>query len=145
MLGKYSDMFEKGLGTFKGQEVSIAVDPDATPQFCKARPLPYAMKKLVEDKLERLVEEGTLKPVDYAEWAAPIVVVLKSDRKGVWACVHFHMTVNLVHRYPHPAMVDDLFATLSEGKVFTKIDLTQAYQQLKLDLQSQKYLVINTQ
>ena len=117
ILGKY----EKGLGMFKGQEVSTAVDPDATPQFCKARPLPYAMTKLVEDELETLVEEGTLKPVDYAEWALPIVAVLKSDHKSVWVCGDFCMTVNPVsklYRYSLPR-VDDLFATLSEGKVFT--------------------------
>ena len=51
--------------------------------------------------------------------------------------------VSKLHRYPLPKM-DDLFATLAEEKVFTKIDLTQAYQQLKLDLQPQKYLLINT-
>lgn len=28
--------------------------------------------------------------------------------------------------------------------MFTKLDLTQAYLQLKLDMESQKYLVINT-
>lgn len=101
---------------------------------------------MVEDELERLVKEGTLKPVDYAEWAAPIVAVLKSDCKSAQVCGDFRMTVNPVsklHRYPLPK-VDDLFATLSEGKVFTKIHLTQAYQQLKLNPQSQKYLVINT-
>ena len=56
------------------------------------------------------------------------------------------MTVNPVsklQRYPLPK-VEDPFATMSEGKVFSKIDLTKAYQQLKLDPQSQKYLVINT-
>ena len=105
LLAKYSEVFEKGLGTFKGQEVSIAVDPEATPRFHKARPLPYAMRNMVEEELERLVEEGTLKPVDYAEWAAPIVAVLKSDRKSVRVCGDFRMTVNPVsklHRYPLP-------------------------------------------
>lgn len=56
------------------------------------------------------------------------------------------MTVNPVsklNRYPLPK-VEDLFATLAEGKVFTKLDLTQAYQQLKLSPPSQKYVVINT-
>ena len=66
--------------------------PEATPRFPKARPLPYAMRNMVEDELERLVEEGTLKPVDYAEWAVPIVAVLKSDHKSVWVCSDFRMT-----------------------------------------------------
>ena len=89
VLARYSDVFMKGLGTFKGPEVSFAVDPDAAPRFNKARPLPYAMRQKVEDELERLVEEGTLKPVDYADWAAPIVAVLKSDRKSVRVCGDF--------------------------------------------------------
>jgi hypothetical protein len=37
-----------------------------------------------------------------------------------------------------------LFATLSGGKKFTHLDLSQAYLQLSLDEQSQKYVVINT-
>jgi len=40
--------------------------------------------------------------------------------------------------------VEDLLATLSKWKVFSKLDLTQVYQQLILDLQSQKFVVINT-
>ena len=32
---------------------------------------------------------------------------------------------------------------LEGGKTFTKLDLSQAYQQLKLDMESRKYIVIN--
>ena len=56
------------------------------------------------------------------------------------------MTVNPVsklHCYPIPR-VEDLLATLSKGKAFSKLDLTQAYQQLKPDAHSQKFVVINT-
>ena len=45
-------------------------------------------------------------------------------------------------RYPIPK-VEDLFAKLSGGKTFTKLDLSQTYQQLLLD-DSKKYAVINT-
>ena len=146
ILCKYPEVFRKGLGTFQGPEVSLVVDAEAPPRFCKARPLPYAMREAVSEELKRLVEEGTLQPVDYAEWAAPIVAVLKGDHKSVRICGDFRMTVNPVsklNRYPLPK-VEDLFATLAGGRVFTKLDLTQAYQQLKLDEQSQKYVVINT-
>ena len=56
------------------------------------------------------------------------------------------MTVNPVaklHRHPIPR-VEDLFATLQGGKKFTKLDLSQAYQQLSLHPDSRKYVVINT-
>lgn len=47
-------------------------------------------------------------------------------------------------KYPIPK-VKDLFATLAGGRVFSKIDLSQAYQHLPLDEESQKLVVINTQ
>ena len=31
VLRRYPDVFQKGLGTFKGPEVSLVVHPDATP------------------------------------------------------------------------------------------------------------------
>ena len=45
------------------------------------------------------------------------------------------MTINSVSkldRYPIPK-IEDLLATLSEGTSYTKINLKQSYQQLKLD------------
>ena len=38
---------------------------------------------------------------------------------------------------------EDLLATLNGGQKFTKLDLSQAYQQLLLDEQSSDYLTIN--
>ena len=40
--------------------------------------------------------------------------------------------------------MEDLFATLGKGQAYTKLDLSQAYQQLALDAELQKYVVINT-
>ena len=69
----------------------------------------------------------------------------KPDKKRVQICGDFRVTVNLVsklNRYPIPK-VEDLFATLKSGKTFTKLDLSQAYQQLSLDEESRKYVVTN--
>ena len=126
LLSKYDEIFQEGLGTLKGYEAKIEVDPEATPRFCKARTLPYSMRHRVEEELNRLVTEGTLEPVDYSDWAAPIVAVVKSDQKSVRVCGDFRMTVNPVsklNRYPIPK-VEDLFATLERGKTFTKLDLS---------------------
>ena len=72
-----------------------------------------------------MVAEGVLEPVEYADLAAPVVAVLKSDRKSVMN------PVAKLHRHPIPR-VEDLFATLQGCKKFTKLDLSQAYQQLLL-------------
>ena len=84
--------------------------------------------------------------MEIAEWAAPIVAVLKRNKDSVRICGDFSVTINPVSkldRYPIPR-VEDLFSRLSKGKYFSKLDLSQAYQQLPLDDQSKEYVVINT-
>ena len=146
LLDKYKKAFSEKLGSFRGQEAKIEVDPQATPHFCKACMLPYAVRSKVEEELERLLAEGIVEPVEYADWAASVVAVLKSDRKSVRLCGDFCMTVNPVaklHRHPIPR-VDDLSTTLQGGKKFTKLDLSQTYRQLPLHPDSREYVVINT-
>ena len=46
-------------------------------------------------------------------------------------------------KYPIPK-IEDLFATLAGGETYTKLDMSQAYQQLLLDEESKQYVVINT-
>ena len=48
-----------------------------------------------------------------------------------------------VDQYPLPKP-EDLFASLTRGKVFTKLDLSQAYLQLQLDEKSTSFDTINT-
>ena len=83
--------------------------------------------------------------MQYADWAAPIVPVLKKNG-AVRICGDFKVTVNQVScldRYPIPR-VEDLLLKLAGGKQFTKLDMSQAYQQLKLDEASRQYVVLNT-
>ena len=132
LFDRHSKIFEKGLGTLKGFKATIHVDPNARPRFCRSRVVPYALREKVSAELDRLVQEGTLEPMDIADWAAPIVPVLKSDKTSVRICGDFRMTVNPVSKldsYTIPK-IEDLFAMLMKGKLFSKIDLSQAYQQL---------------
>ena len=146
VLDRHSEVFREELGTLKGFKAKIHVDPSVTPRFCKARPVPYAMRELVEKELDHLTQQGVLEPVQFADWAAPIVPVLKSDKKSLRICGDFKMTVNAASRldaYPIPR-VEDLLAKLAGGKSYSKLDLSQAYQQLELDEDSKNYVVINT-
>lgn len=143
VLARFPGVFQEGLGTLKGFKARIYVDPDSPPKFNHARSVPFALRDKVDKELERLQKEGTIESVQFAEWAAPIVAVLK---QFVRICGDFSVTVNPVSkldRYPIPK-VEDLFARLCKGKHFSKLDLSQAYQQLPLEEDSKKYVVINT-
>ena len=104
------------------------------------------MRSLVEEELKKLEHDGIIEAVQFSEWAAPIVPVLKSDKKSVRICGDFKQTVNRaakLDRYPIPK-IEDLFASLTGGQKFSKLDLSQAYNQIVLDEESRKYVVINT-
>ena len=89
--------------------------------------------------------EGIISPVEFTEWAAPIVPLVKQDG-SVRICGDYKCTVNQVSKldnYPIP-MTEDLLGTLGGGNKFTKLDMSQAYQQLLLDEESEKFTTINT-
>ena len=147
VLEKHSQLFCPDLGTLNGYKVHLYVDKNIKLVFCKPRSVPYAMRSKVNAELDRLVAEGIIEAVPISDWAAPIVPVLKQDKSSVRICGDFRLTVNKavkLDRYPIPK-IEDLFAKLSGGKRFSKLDLSQAYQQLELDEESKQYVVINTQ
>ena len=85
------------------------------------------------------------RPVNYSEWATPIIPIPKPDR-SIRICGDNNITVNSalhVDHYPLP-IPEELLATLAGGKQFTKLDLSNAYQQLPLDNESRKMCTINT-
>ena len=144
-LQEYSAVFTDELGCMEGVEVKLQVNMQAKPAFLKPRKVPYALKQKVEDELENLQKQGIISPVQQSDWAAPIVPVLKSNG-SLRICGDYKTTVNqslLTETYPLPR-VEDLFANLSGGKAFTKLDLAQAYFQLPLAEDSKKFVTINT-
>ena len=146
ILQRHKEVFTEELGTLQGYKAHIHVDPAVKPKFCRARTVPYARRDQVEKELERLVEVDVLEPVRFAEWAAPIVPVLKTDKKSIRICGDFKATVNQAAKLEHYPIskVEDLFAKLAGGKRFSKLDLSQAYQQILLDEDSRQYVTINT-
>ncbi|XP_056323408.1 uncharacterized protein K02A2.6-like [Danio aesculapii] len=145
VLQKHSEVFKKELGSMQGIKVKLTVEPECQPKFLRARPLPYALKPKVEASLTELVKDGVLEPVSVSKWATPIVPVLKKDG-GIRICGDFKVTVNPVlsaEQYPLP-LINDLFAGLTGGQKFSKIDLNQAYLQMHVEEQSRELLTINT-
>lgn len=146
LLLDHSEVFQDGLGTITPFKAQILVSSSAVPRFHRPRPVPYALRPLVELELDRLTQSGVLEPVSHSDWAAPIVTVPKRDGE-VRICGDYKVTVNPaldVDQYPLPRP-EDLFATLAGGKYFSTMDLSHAYNQLPLDDKSRQFLVINTQ
>ena len=145
VLDEFPSLFEEGLGKIESKEATIHLTKGAVPKCMSARPLPYAMKAKVDVELDRLIEEGILEPVEFSEWASPVVIVKKKD-DSIRLCADFKVTLNQqiepnIHPIPNPT---DLLSSLPGSNVFSKLDLSQAYAQLPLSDESQKLCVIST-
>ena len=132
VIDRYPSVFKDELGLIK----------DTSTQF---KILPYALRPKVEAELDRLEKSNIISPVTFSKWAAPIVPVLKRDGK-IRICGDYKLTVNQATKtdpYPLPR-IEDIFASLSKGKSFTKLDLTHAYQQIPLSDEAKELTTINT-
>ena len=138
ILQELSSVFEPGLGKYNGPQVHLDVEVSATPTFCKARQIPFALREKVDAEIDRLVKEGIYVPTSYSKWTTPLVPVLKPNGQ-VRLCGDYKCTVNHAAKrdiYPMPT-VEEIFSKLADSSLFYKIDLSQAFQQLTLAEKSQ--------
>ena len=138
-------VFSGGLGVFKDVKAKIHIDANAKPVFCKARSVPHMMRDKIESTLDCLQSEVVISRIEFSDRACPIVPVFKSDG-SVRICGHYKMTINKYSKqdkYPLPE-ADDLFASISGGQKFSRIDLESAYTQMLLDDDTRQYICINT-
>lgn len=67
LLQKYNTVFTEGLGVMNTFEAALQLKEGAKPKFCHARPVPFALKGVIEKELDRLEAEGTLKKVTHSD------------------------------------------------------------------------------
>lgn len=130
---------------FTKGKASLHLAEDASPVFCKSISLPHALREKVESELDRLIKLQVLEPVEFSDWATPIVAVLKKNGQ-VRICGDFRITVNPklnVAKYPL-LKIEDLLQKIANCLIFSKLDLSQAYAQIELSPESKQYVTINT-
>ncbi|KAJ2953009.1 hypothetical protein O0L34_g7390 [Tuta absoluta] len=145
LINKFPNLFSGKLGCFNKYKIKLNLKPDSKPIFFKPRPVAFALKEKIDTELDRLLHLGILKPVEFSEYASPIVPALKKDG-SIRLCVDYSVTINKqleVVKYPLPT-VEEMFTKLHNGQQFSKLDLSMAYNQLVLSDESQLFTCINT-
>ncbi|PIO75616.1 hypothetical protein TELCIR_02323 [Teladorsagia circumcincta] len=118
----YPKVLNSDFGLYQFSKATLRLKKDAKPVFRPKRPVPYAALPAVEKEFERLEANGVVSKVNYSEWAAPIVIVRKSNG-SLRICADFSTGLNNaldLHQYPIP-LPEDIFATLG-GQYFSHID-----------------------
>ena len=148
---EFNELFRPELGCLKDFELEINFKSDAKPVFYKPRKVPFAIR----DELSRSYDEGISKgiwtAVEFNDRGLPLVPIRKANRDNqtrakLRVCGDYSVAVNKqleTHRHPLP-LPEDLMRKLKGGHGFTKIDLADAYNQVKLGPISRNRLALST-
>lgn len=145
LVNAFPEVWKDELGCFNKFKVELQLKENAQPKFFKPRSIPFALKNKVDEQLDRLINLGILVPVSFSEYGTPIVPVLKENGK-IKIAGDFSCTLNKVlkiDKYPLPR-IEEVFAKLGGGEHYSKIDLSNAYNQFELTDSSQNLTTINT-
>ncbi|KAL3075935.1 hypothetical protein niasHS_012852 [Heterodera schachtii] len=141
----FPKVFQPGLGHCVKTKATLHLKQNVKPVFCRARPVPHGVQAAVDEELDRLLDSGVLKPIDFSRWAAPVLAVRKKSG-NVRICIDFSTGLNdalELNRHPLPR-TEDIFHALRGAKVFSQLDLRDAYLQVELDESSKQLVGINT-
>ena len=142
------DVFKQELKVLRDYELEIEFKPDAKPVFKKPRSVLFAMLEDLSHALDAGITKGIWTPTQFRDWGTPVILVRKTPRRDgitlIRVCGDYSVTVNPqleVHRHPLPSP-EGLMRCLGGGEGFTKIDLADAYNQIRLAPESRKRLAL---
>ncbi|XP_047994397.1 uncharacterized protein K02A2.6-like [Leguminivora glycinivorella] len=87
-LSTHESLFDGTLGRYTGGSVRLHVREGAGPVFCRARPVPFALRPRVDAELDAMLEAGVIWPVSRSDWATPLVIARKADG-GIRLCADY--------------------------------------------------------
>lgn len=99
----------------------------------------------MEQELKSIVDNNILSPVTSGKCGTPIAPLLISDRQ-IRICMDLKLSLNPyfeLDTHPIPG-IEDLVTVLQKGETFYNIDLSQAYQQITLGVESKSILPLST-
>nr|KAG5686661.1 hypothetical protein BaRGS_031371 [Batillaria attramentaria] len=150
LCDKFPDLFKEELGCLKDFELEIKFKSDAKPVFHKARPVPFALRDDLTKCYEEGIAKGVWKPAQFNDYGIPVVPIRKTNSAGALKpklriCGDYSVGINhqlADHRHPMP-LPEELMQKLGGGFGYSKIDLTDAYNQIKLAPESQRRLALS--
>ena len=138
---KFPALFAPGLGLCSKMKASLTLKDGTKPIYRNKRPVPFAAAEHIEHELNRLQSMGVITPISFSSYAAPLVAVKKQDGT-TRICADYSRGLNDAlepNKHPLPTP-DEIFAQLSGKRVFSKIDLSDAFLQIELDDEAKKIM-----
>lgn len=110
---------------------------DELPIYTKSYRYPYIHKEEVQSQIQKLLQQGIIRP-SYSPWSSPIWIVpkkLDSSGKQKWRMVIDYRKLNdktVDDRYPLPN-ITEILDKLGRCMYFTSLDLASGFHQIEVD------------
>ncbi|XP_037931466.1 uncharacterized protein K02A2.6-like [Teleopsis dalmanni] len=89
----FPELFDNAMGLCNKTKAHLIIKPNCQPVFRSKRPVAYAVQHLVEEEIKRLQDLDIIAPINYSDWAAPIVVI-KRPNDSIRICADFSTGLN---------------------------------------------------
>lgn len=121
----------KQFGKIKNVIIDIPIKAEVKGVVQPYRRCPAPLEKVVDDKIDEMLQQGIIEKVNgVSKWVSPLVIAPKGD---VRICVDMRRANMAVERENHPLpTMEDFLPHLGEAKIFSKLDIKQAYHQVDL-------------
>ena len=124
----------KPIGKVKDMQIMLHTNPEVRPVAMPHRRIPYHLREQVEAEIDKLEKLDIIEKVSGpTPWVSPVVIVPKPNGT-IRLCVDMRQPNRAIERERHLIpTIKDILSEVSEAKIFSVIDLNQAYHQLELD------------
>jgi hypothetical protein len=127
-------LFTKKPGTVPGVEHTIDTG-DHIPHRDKVRPMNARKTHILDDQIKQLLEDDVIESCE-SPWRCNPVITTKKGKKGApnfRLCIDYRSLNDKTRTVPHAMpRIDWVLAQLGQAKVFTTIDMSQGYHQIRM-------------
>ena len=138
VVDEFEDVFDQSNNA-PAKHFKHRIQEEATPVQHKVRNIPLSMQPALSEEIQRLQNGGIIEPIEASKWVSPIVVARKPNGK-IRTCVDLRGVNSKIVVETHPLPnINEMLMTLHESEIYTTLDLSLAYHQIKLTDES-KYI-----
>nr|CAH7717818.1 unnamed protein product [Callosobruchus chinensis] len=138
LLQEYQGIFSECPGEIKSYMHDIEM-VDETPFNCASYPIPFIYRDDVKAQISEMVEWGVVEKAK-TDFISPLVVVKKKDGAARICLDARKLNSRMKKDFVNPPDPNDILYSFQKGQVFSTIDLTASYWQIKINPLHSKFI-----